>query len=553
MNHKELNVGFSRLLIIVFSILWFQNSQAATVLYLDSEPGDYIGQGQQQSLTDADGVFTISSNAVNHVGIRFSSASQRWSLDFAELEGERIEVDSYEEATRYPFQSPRKPGLSVSGNSRGCNQLTGRFTVHEAVYDSNGNLQQLASDFEQHCEGGTPALRGAVRINSNIPVILDNPAAAAGNDKFARQEQTVILDGSNSTGGNGAIVSYQWRQLSGPVTSLQNDQAALANFVAPAVRLGGELLEFELEVMNSNGLSHSNSILVFVANKSDPQTFLTMNSEAGDYIGQGQQYFIDENDAVFGITSPNMDEVHIDVNNGDHWNVDFEAPQGTSLQLGAYEGATRWPFQNAVNPGLNISGDGRGCNTLTGRFDVVQIKRNLMADVDAYSAEFEQHCEGGVPALFGEVRYNYVDPSVPNADAGINQSVNEGETVILDARNSSDSDGNIVSYEWTQISGISVTLSDPTSIQPEFIASTLSGPAPENLTFEVLITDDLGFQSADSVVVTVEPVNAAVSPGTNNPVEASPSIVGGGGVMSPVWIIMILIGYMMRAVRTMPR
>jgi hypothetical protein len=27
------------------------------------------------------------------------------------------------------------PGLSVTGNHRGCNQVTGTFTVTEAVYD----------------------------------------------------------------------------------------------------------------------------------------------------------------------------------------------------------------------------------------------------------------------------------------------------------------------------------------------------------------------------------------------------------------------------------
>ena len=35
----------------------------------------------------------------------------------------------YANATRWPFQATGVPGLSVTGNSRGSNTLTGNFTV----------------------------------------------------------------------------------------------------------------------------------------------------------------------------------------------------------------------------------------------------------------------------------------------------------------------------------------------------------------------------------------------------------------------------------------
>ena len=43
---------------------------------------------------------------------------------------------------------------------RGCNELTATFTIHELTFDANGVLRTFRADFEQHCEGGTPALRG---------------------------------------------------------------------------------------------------------------------------------------------------------------------------------------------------------------------------------------------------------------------------------------------------------------------------------------------------------------------------------------------------------
>lgn len=45
----------------------------------------------------------------------------------------------YEDATRFPFQEDFEPGLSVSGDGRACNTLTGQFQVLQLDYDKDGN------------------------------------------------------------------------------------------------------------------------------------------------------------------------------------------------------------------------------------------------------------------------------------------------------------------------------------------------------------------------------------------------------------------------------
>jgi FG-GAP-like repeat len=75
----------------------------------------------------------------------------------------------YEGATRFPFEAVGTPGLDFSG-SGGCNQESGRFVVHEAVYDGAGNIQRFAADFEVHCELVEPPVYGQVRFNSLIPL-----------------------------------------------------------------------------------------------------------------------------------------------------------------------------------------------------------------------------------------------------------------------------------------------------------------------------------------------------------------------------------------------
>ena len=140
-----------------------------TALALNSQPGDFIGGGINQTFTPADGIFTPSRNFSNGISVQFNGGPHFWFLDFAAPLGAPLATGVYEGATRWPFQSPTGPGLSVSGEGRGCNTLTGRFEVLEVVYGASGDVERFAATFEQHCEGGMAALIGSILINSTLP------------------------------------------------------------------------------------------------------------------------------------------------------------------------------------------------------------------------------------------------------------------------------------------------------------------------------------------------------------------------------------------------
>jgi len=91
----------------------------------------------------------------------------------------------------------------------------------------------------------------------------------------------------------------------------------------------------------------------------------------------------------------------------------FAAPQGQTLATGTYDGATRYPFQAPSDPGMDVFGDGRGCNTLTGSFTVTQITFSSGGAVESFDADFEQHCEGAEPALRGHVHVVSEPPPPP--------------------------------------------------------------------------------------------------------------------------------------------
>ena len=66
--------------------------------------------------------------------------------------------------------------------------------------------------------------------------------------------------------------------------------------------------------------------------------------------------------------------------------------------------ATRAAFRGGNAAGLDISGDGRGCNMSFDIFTVIQMVANKDGVVSAVDVTFTQHCESATaPALTGRV------------------------------------------------------------------------------------------------------------------------------------------------------
>ena len=94
----------------------------------------------------------------------------------------------------------------------------------------------------------------------------------------------------------------------------------------------------------------------------------------------------------------------------------------------------------------------------------------------------------------------------PVAIAGEDQIVGFNDPVTLDGSLSSDSDGTISSYLWSQISGQSVTL----SVANEAI-TTFTAPTQEDiLVFELLVSDELGGSSSDTTSILIQNTTASI-------------------------------------------
>jgi hypothetical protein len=149
--------------------------------------------------------------------------------------------------------------------------------------------------------------------------------------------------------------------------------------------------------------------MLFIANVANCQSNLVLLiSQSGDYIGQGQTY-VTTNPVDFSVSS-------------DVWGLDIgafgfdiwaEGPGGAALMVGSYTNAERDPF-NGSAPGLSIFGNGRGCNTLCGSFQIFELGTDGSGNITHLWLTFTQYCECFMAPMTGEIRYNsQLAPAAP--------------------------------------------------------------------------------------------------------------------------------------------
>jgi hypothetical protein len=225
----------------------------------------------------------------------------------------------------------------------------------------------------------------------------------------------VTLNSASSVSTYG-ITAYQWTQVDGPALSFGSpNQASTTVALASGVSERGTAT-VELKVTDAQGQVEYNRLAVLIDPDPSGTTYVYYRSEQGDYIGQGKTVLgrADTATAAAAYSSNNYLRVNIPSlgGSGDWWTLNLAGADGQFIHVGTYSDALRAPF-HGTNNGLDFSGSGRGCNTLTGNFDVREVAYDAAGNVSRLAVDFVQHCEGGATALYGSLRYHSAIPLKP--------------------------------------------------------------------------------------------------------------------------------------------
>jgi FG-GAP-like repeat/Divergent InlB B-repeat domain len=411
-----------------------------TAFYFRSTPGEYIGQGMTKQYSGIMSSITRS----NQLGGAFFTIAQgnvsqggdNWNLSLYPAVDQRTSstpkfaVGAYEGAESVSFQGVL-PGLSLSGNGRGCGYSTGRFSVLEVTYDANGLVTSFAANFVQTCATAIEPLFGEIRYNSSIPLSSEAAANDASPDPFALIMQSPVDAGSFvmsvPTTAYGINIPTAISVINGSYSINDGVFVTVAGLVnngdkirvrAIASSLAGGLVSPALTIGDKTVSATIKTVAPFVR-----LTGVRLQSSVGDPINTGiLNIFLAPHDAIISSAIySNAIKIDMGGRGGGQQTLFIAAANAEPLTVGTYEGAAQFPTNGNV-PGLNLTGRGVGCGQVAGRFVIRELTRLQDGSIDRLAVDFEQRCEITKPPLFGEVRINSDVPftSLPaNPRAGV--------------------------------------------------------------------------------------------------------------------------------------
>ena len=397
-----------------------------------------------------------------------------------------------------------------------------------AANDGNGRDSD-ATDTGDACNGGSSSWHGT-HVAGTIGAITNNSVGVSGVNWNSKIQHVRVL---GACGGSSSDIADGIRWAAGISVAGVPDNATPAKVIN--MSLGGQYVCSSTDQSAINDAVAAGAVVVVAAGNSNsnasgfsPAGCSNVISVAA--VGQaGQRASYSNFGTVVDVAAPGGSEgvlIWSTLNSGTSTpSTDiYKGYQGTSMAAPHVAGAVS--LMLAVNPSMTPAqvetflksstrafptGTVRDCNTSTCGAGLV----------DAYAA---------VAAASSNV--------FPTVNAGLDIVVDPSAFVLLSGA-ATDSDGSIVSYQWSQASGTAVTLTNANTSDVSFTAPATSG----SMVFNVVATDNGGGAANDSVTVTVTgpPIASAgadisVLPGGQGTLNASASTTPTGTITSYEWV-----------------
>ena len=294
------------------------------------------------------------------------------------------------------------------------------------------------------------------------------PVANAGQDREVNSGETVILDGTDSNDPDGSITSYLWTVSGTPGDiTLQNENTAMASFIAPVVSAGSEAIirTFVLTITDDDNISVTDTINITINPENRPPI---ANAGQDRIVRTGTRVQLDGS----GSYDPDSDENLIYL-----WSQPSELTDDILT------------YRNIVNPEFTAP-------EVT--VETVYIFQLSVTDNDGDTST------DNISITVRPVGQNIP----PIANAGPDRDVASGSFVSLDGTESTDLDLDRLSYNWRRISGTgtNIELLNTDGRIASFRAESI--PSSGNRvthTFRLTVTDPSGETDSTTVTITVLP------------------------------------------------
>ena len=440
------------------------------------------------------------------------------------------------------------------------NLPTGSGPLTLTAFDTDGSRARTATIAQtrldlaaMYAEGG--ACETVARAAGYAPAANNPPVADAGPDQTISPRATVQLDATGSSDPDGDPLTYAWAQTGGNGVTLSDASSATPTFTAPAARRGSaSVFTFQVTVSDPGGASTTDTVVITIPSNDEPipdagpdQTVqggstVTLDASSstdpeGDPLTYGWSQrsgprvtLSDPSVATPTFTAPAATATdqtlvfRVTISDGNP--SPFAIFDQVTVTIPAVVPANTPPVADAgadatIAAGASVALDGSGSSdadndplsaswtqvsgppvAITGA-NSLQASFTAPAQTNAVQTlVFELTVNDGNATATDRVTYTLPANGTPTANAGPDQTALGGQTVNFDFSQSSDPDGDPLTYSFVQLSGPQATIVSAVGTGASIEAPPTAASA-QTLVFELTVSD--GTSSAiDTVTVTVE-------------------------------------------------
>jgi hypothetical protein len=384
-----------------------------------------LSDKEQESITlsaeDHNGNATYSLSSLDEINIK------NYQEDEIRLLGISSPKDNFEVMDSFTFILSQ-PISSVEGLTHFMNMTTGGHQTAGSIVFSGSKVmgkpnELLHADSEYRVSlpaiiSQTGASERAFSLSTNIRISNNIVPVISLSQGYFSELSTPTLSAIQSELNKGTEFSYLWQ-----TTENLNVTFDTKNAVETEIQISSDVnQDIDLQLTMTNELGNQAIVKQPLRYLDINASYMLIIGSEESYVAEGESWPLNDQDGEFILSTKPYEEasktrsfISVDYQGLDSWGLKVEAPTGTNLAIGKYEGATRYPFQNEDVAGLSFSGQHRGCNSSFSDFEIYEIEFDSDMNLTKLALDFDHACEQSTrERLQGTVRINSDYPMVSN-------------------------------------------------------------------------------------------------------------------------------------------